>query len=183
MIDPRTIDICNLPYVDLASRFDLPSQSAIYFAIDGQENIQYIGRSANLNQRWKSHHKIGVLKLVGKIRIAYLLLDTDLLASVETALIDYFNPPLNGNQLGSLRNVSITLSLSADDKASLEALAAKHGCMWGKTPNISRLIQQIAIGQLKIVAESDKVLEAQTLLKSATVKRLYELLEEQFKED
>ena len=81
------------------------------------------------------------------------------------------------------KDESITLSLTADDKASLEALAAKHGCMWGKTPNISRLIQQIAIGQLKIIAESDKTLEAQTLLKSATVKRLFELLEEQFKDD
>ena len=81
------------------------------------------------------------------------------------------------------KNESVSLSLSADEKASLEALAAKHGCMWGKTPNISRLIQQIAIGQLKIVAESDKTLEVQTLLKSTTVKRLYELLEEQFKDD
>ena len=81
------------------------------------------------------------------------------------------------------KDESVTLSLTADDKASLEALAAKHGCMWGKTPNISRLIQQIAIGQLRIVAESDKTLEAQALLKTPTVKSLYELLEEQFRDD
>ena len=76
---------------------------------------------------------------------------------------------------------SITLSLTSDDKASLEALAVKHGCLWGKNPNISKLIQQIAIGQLKVVAESDKVLETQALLKSSDVKRLYELLEEKFR--
>ena len=78
------------------------------------------------------------------------------------------------------KDESVTLSLTADDKASLEALAAKHGCSWGKKPNISLLVQQIAIGQLKVVAETDKILETQTLLKSPAVVRLYKLLEEQF---
>ena len=77
------------------------------------------------------------------------------------------------------KDESVTLSITADDKTSLEALAIKHGCTWGKKPNISKLIQQIAIGQLKVVAETDKILETKTLLKSPAVVRLYELLKEQ----
>jgi hypothetical protein len=75
---------------------------------------------------------------------------------------------------------SITLSLSSEDKARLESLAIKHRCLWGKNPNISKLIQQIAIGKLKIAAESDKIRETQALLRSSDVKRLYELLKDQF---
>jgi len=75
---------------------------------------------------------------------------------------------------------SVTLSLTQSDKESLEQLAIKHNCLWGKNPNVSRLIQQIAVGRLKVVAENDKILETQALLKSDHVKRLYELLKEQF---
>ena len=78
---------------------------------------------------------------------------------------------------------SVTLSLTTSDKQALEALAIKHKCLWGKNPNISRLIQQIAIGRLKIVPESDKILESQALLRSADVKRLFELLKEQFENE
>jgi len=81
------------------------------------------------------------------------------------------------------KDASVTLSITLSDKEALESLARKHGCMWGKNPNISRLIQQIAIGRLKIVAESDKILETQALLKSADVKRLYELLKTQFEKN
>lgn len=77
------------------------------------------------------------------------------------------------------KNESITLSLSETDKQILEQLAIKHNCMWGKKPNISKLIQQIVMGRLKIVAESDKDLKAQSLWMSADVQQFYKLLKEQ----
>lgn len=79
----------------------------------------------------------------------------------------------------SRKNESVTLSLTDEEKSALTELAAKHNCMWGDKPNISRLIQQIASGQLKIVSETDKILETKALLRSPQVKRLYELLHNQ----
>lgn len=42
------------------------------------------------------------------------------------------------------------VSISADQKASLEALAEKLGYMWGQRPNISGLMKAIADGEVAI---------------------------------
>lgn len=42
------------------------------------------------------------------------------------------------------------VSISADQKASLEALAEKLGYMWGQRPNISGLLKAIADGEVAI---------------------------------
>lgn len=82
----------------------------------------------------------------------------------------------------SRKNESVTLSLTDDEKLALSELAIRHNCVWGNKPNISKLIQQIASGQLKIVSETDKILETKALLKSPQVKRLHQLLNEQLGE-
>ena len=96
MINPETLDLSSLPSIPLTSRSDLPTQSAIYFAINSLGIIQYIGRTANLRQRWQSHHRFNQLSAMGEVRIAYLFLDADLLPNVEEALIAWFKPCLNG---------------------------------------------------------------------------------------
>jgi DNA-binding Xre family transcriptional regulator len=95
MINPSEVDISALPWLPLEEKLAFPQQPAIYFAIDALGNIQYIGRSANPKQRWSNHHRFGDLNSIGKIRIAYLFADSDLLSSIESALIDWFDPPLN----------------------------------------------------------------------------------------
>ncbi len=95
MINPESLDLSTLPWLPLDERTAFPKQPAIYFAIDSQGNIQYIGRSVNPKIRWYSHHKYDELQAIGNIRIAYLFMDVDLLPSVESALIDWFDPPLN----------------------------------------------------------------------------------------
>ena len=42
------------------------------------------------------------------------------------------------------------VSISADQKASLESLAQKLGYMWGQRPNISGLMKAIADGEVAI---------------------------------
>lgn len=77
------------------------------------------------------------------------------------------------------KNESITLSLSLEDKQLLSELAIYHGCKWGGQPNISRLLQMIAKGNLIISkpnAEERKVSEIKALMRSAEVIRLKELL-------
>jgi hypothetical protein len=74
---------------------------------------------------------------------------------------------------------SITLSLSLEDKALLEQLAIAHDCKWGEKPNVSRLMQRIASGNLKISnlnAEEQKVAEIKSLMRSPEILRLQAIL-------
>ncbi|MBE9182550.1 WYL domain-containing protein [Oculatella sp. LEGE 06141] len=53
------------------------------------------------------------------------------------------------------RGQAITLSISEQDKAQLEALALEFGLTWGDRPNISRLVEAIARRQLVIAPNHD----------------------------
>lgn len=101
MISPESVNPLALPSVPLEQRSLLPTTSCIYFAIDSQEDIQYIGRSVNAQQRWMQHHRYAQLNLIGGVRIAYLQVDADLLTEVELALIEWFKPPLNRSRVSS----------------------------------------------------------------------------------
>lgn len=47
----------------------------------------------------------------------------------------------------------VTLSLRAEEKEQLEAIALCHNCTWGSKPNVSRLLSKIADGSLLVVGE------------------------------
>jgi len=112
VIDPKTITPTQLPSVPLESRAMLPKTPGIYFAIDSQGTIQYIGRSVDINQRWKQHHRCDQLEKVGEVQIAWLeVSDTRLLSPIEKALIKWFRPPLNSEPLPSPK-----LPTSSDSK-------------------------------------------------------------------
>lgn len=96
MIDPKEIGLLSLPFVSIENRLQLPSDSGIYFAIDGLGCVQYIGKASNLKQRWSGHHKHDELSCFDEVRIAWLSVsDVRLLCPIEAALIHYFKPPLN----------------------------------------------------------------------------------------
>ena len=50
MLDPLTISPPSLPSFALESCHQLPETPCIYFAIDSQGTVQYIGRSINPKQ-------------------------------------------------------------------------------------------------------------------------------------
>ena len=56
----------------------------------------------------------------------------------------------------SRKGESITLSLSAEEKAKLEMIALQFGCTWGEKPNVSALLKAIAARNL-IVHYSDEL--------------------------
>jgi hypothetical protein len=95
MIDLGTLDPQTLPSVPLKNRSKLPAEPCIYFAIDSQDVIQYIGRTVNAKARWTRHHRRFDLEMIGGVKIAYLMVDKSLLNEVEKALINWFDPPLN----------------------------------------------------------------------------------------
>ncbi|MFO0099619.1 MAG: hypothetical protein ACK52E_16365 [Aphanizomenon sp.] len=55
----------------------------------------------------------------------------------------------------SRKSESITLSVNEEDKVQLESIALQFDCTWGDKPNISKLIKQIANGEL-LLSKSDK---------------------------
>lgn len=96
MLNPQTVNPLSLPSLPLEWRTALPECPGIYFVIDANGTVQYIGRSANIRQRWTSHNKLEALKEFTEIKLAWLeVSDKALLSSVEDALINYFQPPLN----------------------------------------------------------------------------------------
>ena len=96
MLDPSEIDFKKLPSVSIENRRQLPESSCIYFAIDSQDKIQYIGMTVNVKKRWRHHHRFEELEQIGGIRIVYLeVSEPALLPAIELALIKYFSPFLN----------------------------------------------------------------------------------------
>lgn len=57
------------------------------------------------------------------------------------------------------RRESVTLSLSAYEKAELEKLALHFECRWGERPNISELLKKIAVGDL-VISSGDRQINA-----------------------
>lgn len=99
MVDPQTLDFSKLPWLPLDARAAFPRNPAIYFAIDGQGTIQYVGRTVDPKQRWLDHHRYKDLASLDGVRIAYLFVDSpELLPEIEAALIQWFDPPLNAVQ-------------------------------------------------------------------------------------
>jgi len=103
MINPSNIDISTLPSVPLEDRSQLPQTPCIYFAIDSQSVIQYIGKSINPRQRWSLHSCRKPLERMGGVKISYFQCSLELLDEIELCLIDWFQPPLNRQGIKQFR--------------------------------------------------------------------------------
>ncbi len=127
MLNPKDINPFSLPNIPLIDRKQLPSIAGIYFAI-ANGKVQYIGMSANLNQRWNSHHRYREISEMSDPHIAYLdvsSINNDLIGEIEEALIFWFNPPLNNSPMPSkLPRVSVYLDETLKQK--VEKLANKQ---------------------------------------------------------
>lgn len=93
----NSIDPLSLPSLPLKNRRSLPNCPAVYFVLAG-ERILYIGRAINLAQRWAAHHRWNqLLQFDTLVKIAWIeCSEVQLLDEIEAALIEQFNPELNG---------------------------------------------------------------------------------------
>jgi DNA-binding Xre family transcriptional regulator len=91
----------NLPSVCFGGNLNkLPPIASVYF-VTNSRRVLYIGRSANLNKRWKKHHQFNRSLEWGADRISWLeVSDLSLLPETEYAMIKYFKPVLNGSRSG-----------------------------------------------------------------------------------
>jgi excinuclease UvrABC nuclease subunit len=118
MINPSSLDLATLPSLLLSERAKLPETPGVCFAINSLGQIQYIGRSINIRNRWLSHHRKPDLKIIDNIRIAWIEIEElTLLGKIEQELIDYFVPRLNG-----LRNRADHRKSETDDALKAETV-------------------------------------------------------------
>jgi hypothetical protein len=99
-----SINPLELPSVHLSELKKLPDCTAIYFAIDSENRILYVGQAANLTVRWRNHHRQYQLEEIDKIspvRIAWLVWNSNGLDEAEESLIKHFHPLLNGTEVKS----------------------------------------------------------------------------------
>lgn len=96
------IDPFKLPSVYLSDRKHLPSCPAIYFAIDAENRLLYVGQATNLAARWKNHHREHQLQEINKdslVRIAWQSWTLEDLSEAERYFINNLHPLLNGTEV------------------------------------------------------------------------------------
>ncbi|MEH1885715.1 GIY-YIG nuclease family protein [Nostoc sp.] len=98
------IKISELPSVYLLDKDRLPNCAAIYFVFDSKGQIIYIGRTINLVERWKAHHRFNQLKRFNRkntLSISWLTCSSDIenLSNLENEFIKLYKPPLNWSKV------------------------------------------------------------------------------------
>lgn len=97
-----SLDPLQLPSTPLTDRKKLPTCVAIYFAIDANGRILYVGKARNLAARWKNHHRLPQLKEIDRaspVRIAWQAWNEENLSEAERRLITNFQPLLNNTEV------------------------------------------------------------------------------------
>lgn len=95
-------NLSQLPFVFLSESDQLPDHSGIYFVIDSDNKVLYIGQTKSLVKRWKGHHrKHQFLQITEKsfIKIAWLICAVEDLTSAESYLINYYRPLYNQTKI------------------------------------------------------------------------------------
>ena len=98
LVDPRNLDITSLPSLPFDQRHALPNIAAVYFVLDAEGVVLYIGRAKSLCFRWQAHHRLTQFSTLHGVRLAWLTFtDASLLPDIEKALIAYFQPFFNAH--------------------------------------------------------------------------------------
>lgn len=97
-IVPATIaPLLQLPHLPLAEVKALPSIAAVYFVVERPGVVVYVGRTRNLAQRWRSHHRAAQLDPARTFILWYPVgtIDEAQFARLERVCIRRFAPRLN----------------------------------------------------------------------------------------
>lgn len=93
------LEILNLPKVSLETKELLPQHSGIYYVVDENKVVWYIGKAKNIHKRWqgKAHHRIYQLKQLKhkNFSIYYERIDRSQLDTREKQQINKYTPHLN----------------------------------------------------------------------------------------
>jgi hypothetical protein len=98
------LEFAQLPFVLLPQRDRLPCCAAIYFALDGNDRILYIGQATNLQVPWQVHHRLEQLLRIHRhtpIRLHWLDCSNyaNELNPIEAFTFSVYHPLLNRTQV------------------------------------------------------------------------------------
>lgn len=147
----NSIDPLSLPSLPLKNRRSLPNCPAVYFVLAG-ERILYIGRAINLAQRWAAHHRWNqLLQFDTLVKIAWIeCSEVQLLNEIEAALIEQFNPELNGKpNLSGKDRISVDVS---DLRQEIEV--CRNDVAWAELP-LSAKIRVLVKERLEQIKTED----------------------------
>lgn len=95
MIEPNSLNIFSIDFVELIRKECLPEKQGIYF-VTSDNRVLYIGKAANFRTRWINHHRYTQLLDHKNVRIYWLnIQEENNLLTVESLLIKHFEPSLN----------------------------------------------------------------------------------------
>jgi predicted GIY-YIG superfamily endonuclease len=94
------LQLTELPNLPLPQREQLPTCPAIYFALDSNDRVLYIGKAKNLLSRWQNHHRLEQLTYIHRrapVRLCWLDLSDRIeqLDVEENYYIELYRPLLN----------------------------------------------------------------------------------------
>lgn len=93
------VQVGHFPSMAFEDRRELPITPALYFVVDGKRDIVYIGQTANLRERWKSHHR-AIQMDRGSYRIHWRVVpDEALRKQYEARCIEQFRPAWNRSEV------------------------------------------------------------------------------------
>ncbi|PSM48463.1 hypothetical protein C7Y66_14210 [Chroococcidiopsis sp. CCALA 051] len=149
------LDLSKLPSVPLSRKADLDRCSAIYFALDSNHNVLYVGKAINLLFRWKDHHRFEQLSQINRtnsIRLAWweCTPDPQVLTQAENHFIKVYKPLLNNSIVPTIPkgDFSVVLSKLATNTIIMGLFKRSYGYelklayAW-RNRNASRKIGQI----------------------------------------
>jgi predicted GIY-YIG superfamily endonuclease len=103
------------PHLDLRSRELLPENSGVYYILDDDNIVWYIGKAKNLKVRWSGagHHRLAQLQKQVKKRLIvyYELVAEPILDQTERQRIEQYSPQLNGTKVKSQKSKPIEVLL------------------------------------------------------------------------
>lgn len=112
MIPVDALDLATLPSVAHTALHDAPDLSAVYFVLDADGHVLYIGATISLWQRWNAsqHHQHNNLVTHAFWALAWLSVPSKDLGEVEAQAIAHFRPLYNGKKIPDPRycNLKIT---------------------------------------------------------------------------
>lgn len=96
----NTFQLDRLSGIDFPKLEQLPETAGIYFVVDDNKNIWYIGKAQNIKARWIGHHRYAQLNRLNQknhIKILWYRSENDenILTELEKHFINTYHPILN----------------------------------------------------------------------------------------
>jgi hypothetical protein len=93
------VRVSHLPSLAFQHRRDLPTAPVVYFVIGENLDVVYVGQTANLHDRWRSHHRALQMQS-GDYRIHWMeVFDEQRRIEIEREAINYFRPVWNRSEV------------------------------------------------------------------------------------